>query len=144
MESGGGDGGGNGDVFEHAFHPNCIESKARPGSKRTKKTKGKPAACAALTHLYGDNAPVCWDCMEEGHVEQLEDGCSPRSDSLKRLRKQLNWDGQGSSWGGSTLGESSMLPEWCGPEPGLEPRYPGSASTPGDQVSEAPLLLCSP
>lgn len=114
--------------------------------KDTKRSKPKKTILAAVSsptcpHSEGNSAPVCWDCTEQGHVEQDAEFSSLTTDSIRLFRKHVRHGEDNSSWGGSTLagstlGKWSTSPGWHPRESGFEPRYPGSVSAPGNQVSK--------
>lgn len=136
-------------------HITSIESGTRTKTKKRKAECNQeakyqrisPAAVPAPTcpHSQGNDAPVCWDCMEDGHVTDFVEGSPPGCDSPRPYQKHSRRREDNSSWGGSTLrgrpslDKSSMLPEWHPPEPGLEAQYLFDASMPGNQVSELPF-----
>ncbi|KAI3336326.1 hypothetical protein HD806DRAFT_1958 [Xylariaceae sp. AK1471] len=77
-------------------------------------------------HSNGKGLPVCWDCVEEGHINassEADDGgnISPTWQKLKKFRRSFRFREGGSSTSSTSLtGTQSSAPEVHPPEEGLE------------------------
>jgi hypothetical protein len=98
-------------------------------------------------HAAGKNAPVCWDCSEEGHVGS--DGSkSPVSPAWVRMNRKMKkgfaFFDDHSSMRSSTVRSESTL-EWHPPEPGIEvDKSPDSRKAqPGLEVHTGPTTVTS-
>ncbi|KAI1075369.1 hypothetical protein F5B20DRAFT_585335 [Whalleya microplaca] len=92
-------------------------------------------------HSDGKNAPICWDCAEQGHVSQ-RGGRSPRWESFNKIKKTLRSRQNKSTTEKSAAVVQSSAPEVHPPAEGLEVGVPNlRTSQPGLEVLSGPKIV---